>query len=85
VSRFSIPAEPGREDVARDPELPGEAPDQLAGIGADGDELGDRPAALGDHKAFGADAIEDRQTLLLELGGRDRLHGFTYHLVSSDG
>jgi hypothetical protein len=74
VSRFSIPAQAGREKVAPYPELARQAADQLAGIGPDGDELRDGPPPLGDHEPLGIDAIEDRKTLLLELGGGNRLH-----------
>src|SRR5581483_3495887 len=74
VSRLSIPAQAGRKDVALDLDLAGEAADQRLRIGADREELGDGPAALGDYHAFRVDAVEDREAVGLELGCRDRAH-----------
>src|SRR6188768_341701 len=84
VSRFSIPLRSRAEDVALDGHSALQGPDERGGAGADGDELGHRLAALGDHDSFAAHAIEDGQAALLELGRPDLLHGHTLRLVISD-
>src|SRR2546426_12567013 len=75
VSRFSIPPQARRQDVAFDLDLSLEGPDQCRGCRLDRDELRHRPAVLGDHDALGTHLVEDGETFLLELCGAHRLHG----------
>jgi hypothetical protein len=81
VSRFSIPLDARREDIALDRQLALEAADESRGLRRDRDELRHRPAVLRDDDAFGTDSVEQGQALGLELGGRDRLHGRSLRLV----
>src|SRR5215471_9513200 len=74
VSRFSIPADAGREDVALDLELALEAADQARRVAAERDQFGHRTPVLRDDDAVRAHAIEQREALLLETGRGDGLH-----------
>jgi hypothetical protein len=71
---LSIPRETGREDIALDPDLALQAPDERRRLRADGDQLRDRFPVLGDDDPLGIDAIEERQAALFELGRRNDLH-----------
>jgi hypothetical protein len=70
VSRFSIPPDARREDVALDGQLALEAADEGRGLRGDGNELRHRPTVLRDDDPLGADPVEQGEALGLELGGR---------------
>jgi hypothetical protein len=75
VSTFSIPGEPGGDDVAFDVHLANERSDEIRRIGSERNELGNRLAVLGDHDPFRIDTVQQGQAPLLELCGRYLPHG----------
>ena len=82
VSRLSTPFDSGGEDVALDPDPGLERADQARRLGANRNQLGHGLPMLRDHEAFLGDVVKDGQTLLLELGGGDLLHGHNLTLVT---
>src|ERR1051325_8105745 len=66
ISRFSIPAHAGREDVPLDLDLAFEGADQTRRLGANRNQLRHRLAMLGNDEPIGIQTVENRQTTLLE-------------------
>src|SRR5579864_7418967 len=67
VSRFSIPIESCREDVAVNADLALHTTDEAGAIGAGWNQAGHRLAVLGDHDAFRIEIVQQRQALFFEF------------------
>jgi hypothetical protein len=75
VSRFSIPFDSRRHDVARDFKTALQFADQVSARLLDRQQAGDRLAPLGDDHAVRADVIHQGQAPGFEIAGGNRLHG----------
>src|SRR5712692_4979888 len=72
VSRFSMPLDPGRKDIAFDFDFSLHRPVKLRiVVHFDRDYLGDGPATLGHGDPLGAEVVENPQALGFEFGGGD--------------
>src|SRR5256884_4496636 len=82
LSRFSIPAQPRRQDLPPDPNPALELADEARRLGLDRHEPRHGLSMFRDDDALRIDLIEEREALGLEASGRDGLHGQILRLVT---